>query len=1083
MWPLNSQISLISLLSLFIICLIVFNQPEEQQIPISSIPTKHSTPVTIAKQPKTLHQLAPMILKETSLNWNLGLSHQQSSKKLESMAETLGGGLCAFDFNQDNWIDLFYVGGSGHTRDYGKKSWWHNENGNRLMMNHQGEYFVDVTEQVGLNHSIWGMGCSASDLNNDGHTDLIVTGLNAIHLFKNTGTGRFQLLDSKHTGIHPQGWSMGVSAGDFNQDGLLDLYISNFVKYTKNLPIFEQASGYLKVKNPAFDPTLYEPLANTLYMNEGEFKFNNVSDKTKMNQSLGRTLGARWLHLNADQWLDLIVINDQNSTNQVYLNPGFKAGNNKQAMQPFKQVNAAYAPFAASGARDLVMADFDNDQSTEFFMPRGASFSSLMLKKTAIGSTYTDTSIASGLFLSNQLAYSRWGAISGDFNNDGFIDIYMANGKMTPDRDSAYVTQAQKNHLFLNNGSGQFLQYQWDQYLNPALSSRGVISADLNNDGRLEIIVSNNNGAIQLFENVVNQNQNWIGLDLTSQNEQSESLGAVIQVKWGASTINYRVNSKHSFLSQNDSRIHIGLGNAAANVNENKPITAITIFWKDGKNSVFKKINRNQYYQVNRSTETLSPIKLTNRETNRPFLTFIAQLSDKALIYLNQTLLQAPRQFEAKNITKDILSVWHHSSVSAKLAILQYIFDNQYLNQVALVLVKESLLSDNIKLQIKAIELLEKAELEHSIAWLLPLLNHKQQVVQCRVANAFQQFFHEEEAITHKKTLALSPLIKLLKSQDDRVKQCAIKALASAESKRATLPLLKLAAENQSLNVRMASISALGFIRDNRSIPLLTKNIQSADVELAIVAVSLAALHRLQNVDLQHYLQNQTKKKRQSIIHYLSQSEDKIILDIATVKAASAQAFKKTYQSQQNIPTQADSMPTAITADSCSSFNFEGLLSSGASWRRLSDKDKLKYTPCVLSGRRLTDSKPFSKQQMIQLRVIFNSFWNKKNSKWETKNQLLLNLAMVDSFTANGRLKNHFNQLTSTEKQKALSIIAAHNKQPSQQQNNKKQHLWMKNILNNMNETLEVRLLAAKLLISSDEKAVFTTIYQQLITP
>ncbi|MBL4869077.1 MAG: VCBS repeat-containing protein, partial [Pseudomonadales bacterium] len=160
---------------------------------------------------------------ESSLDLSILLRHQQTSHELTTLSELLIGSLCIFDANNDGWMDIYFVGGSGHTRYYGKRSWWHQQSGNRLLINNQGVDFVDVTQQSGLALSSMGTSCAVVDLDNDHFKDLVLTGVKDNRVYKNNGDGTFSDITDK-TDIKSDHWSIAASFADFNNDGLVDIY-------------------------------------------------------------------------------------------------------------------------------------------------------------------------------------------------------------------------------------------------------------------------------------------------------------------------------------------------------------------------------------------------------------------------------------------------------------------------------------------------------------------------------------------------------------------------------------------------------------------------------------------------------------------------------------------------------------------------------------------------------------------------------------------------------------------------------------------------------------------------------------------
>jgi ASPIC and UnbV/FG-GAP-like repeat/HEAT repeats len=772
-----------------------------------------------------------LMLKDTTLAWKVVSAHQQTAEQLSALTETLGAGICAIDANKDGWVDLFFVGGSGHTRHYGRKSWWHKDSGNRLLLNQQGEYLTDITEQAGLNQSQWGMGCAVADFDNNGWPDLIVTGVGANRIYSNTGAAKF--IDRTDTsGIVAEHWSTGASLADFNNDGLTDVYVSNYISFNKGARTFERNKGFL-TGDVAFDATLYDPLPNKLYLNQGNFKFRDITADAGVADSLGRSLGARWTDLDGDGWLDLIVINDVDSPSQVYLN-----NQGKQFVRSVSQ----YSLLESAGSHDIVEEDFDNDGISELLITQSAGGPPIYATPTSRGKEkLTDHTWESGIANRQRLNSVSWGVVSGDFNNDGNIDVVIANGSTGPDIDSPHVTQMQHNQLLLGLGNGKFIADLSRSHVDYPMSSRSVITADLNNDGNLEIIVTNNNDPLQIFENSSSHTQHWIGLDLHSENSPDQAMGARISV-----TINHRVihrvtRSKQGFLASSDNRLHIGLGTATGT-------TDLAINWPDGTQSFFEGVASDSYYSVNKTGDSIRPLP-SRVDFSASFNEHIADYDDQTRVKLGEWLLLLASQDSERQFSW----LWKTSNTSVRKSLLLF-FGNQW-NPFRLNFLRQALEGDSEDLKVLAIGILESLELEYSMPWLIPLLADDSASVACTSAETLQFFFEEEEAVTHRKYLAVAPLIRMLQSASPQAAICAANALAAAESKRAVLPLMELIEQRPEEGVQLAAVRALGLIRDNRAKVLFADIADSPNNHYpSVVAEVLIALKRLDDKRFNAYL-------------------------------------------------------------------------------------------------------------------------------------------------------------------------------------------------------------------------------------
>jgi hypothetical protein len=817
----SRYIIIFGLITFFILYITIELQPT----PRSALPTVISVPfekkITVTKA----------AFNESSLKWKIINKHQQTSKQLTSLTETIGSGICTLDINKDGWMDLFFVGGSGHTRYYGKQSWWLKSSGNRLLLNIKGSYFSDITESSGLTNTKWGMGCSVADFNNDGLSDLFITTVGENQLYANQADNTF--IDVTHkSGLSGNNWSMAATLGDFNKDGLLDIYLSNFIDYKRGARTFERTQGFRLTTDTAFDATLYVPQSNKLYVNKGNFIFEDVTTKMDVANPLGRSVGAKWYDLNQDSWLDLIIINAQKSANQVLIN---------HEGQKFSRGESLYAPLEVSSSHDLLINDFNNNQQDEYLISRSIGYPPVFLNRIDSDEgenkhTFKDGSWNNGLAQAKLLANNSWATLSADFNNDSFLDLFIANGMSTPDIDVPFVSQGQQNTIFLNNKTGGFqLQSSAFEKHFPN-SSRGAITVDLNNDGTMEIVVSNNNGDLQVFENKIKNDNNWLGINLFSNNKNEDIYGTKIELINKELTLQKKIQPKQSFLSQSDHRIHFGLA-------ENDIIDKLKIYWPDGKISSFDNIKVNQYISINKEKSRI--IKNNPTLDKNP-------LEKPAYLNLNEQSLQALTtflmQYPPDEVDNKIIDIWHDSSPKTQELILLNLKEKWHSNFISIV--KEALTSHHTQLRLLAIQLLKKLEIESSINWLIPFLNDSKPRVQCEIAKTFEFFFNEEEAVTHRKFLALSPLIKKLESANDEVKVCVINALSRAEKKRAILPLQQLINTSQNARVQAASIRALGLIRDKRSIKLLIKIAHNTENNPEVLASALIALKRLNYQDI-----------------------------------------------------------------------------------------------------------------------------------------------------------------------------------------------------------------------------------------
>ena len=317
------------------------------------------------------------------------------------------------------------------------------------------------------------MGCSVADFNNDGFSDLFITAVGKNQLYANQADNTFINVTNK-SGLSGNNWSMAATLGDYNKDGLLDIYLSNYIDYKKGARTFERTQGFRLTTDISFDATLYDPQPNKLYLNKGNFIFEDVTTQMDVSNPLGRSVGAKWYDLNQDSWLDLIVINAQKSANQVFINHKGKK---------FSRGEAFYAPLEVYSSHDMLISDFNNNQQDEFFISRSMGYPPVYLKnitskQSNSNDTFKDDVWSNGLAEAQLLSNNSWAAVTADFNNDSFLDIFIANGMSAPDIDAPFISQGQKNNIFLNDKSSGFKLQPTAFEKNFPYSSRGAITVD-----------------------------------------------------------------------------------------------------------------------------------------------------------------------------------------------------------------------------------------------------------------------------------------------------------------------------------------------------------------------------------------------------------------------------------------------------------------------------------------------------------------------------------------------------------------------------------------------------------------------------
>lgn len=431
-------------------------------------------------------QLRTVLMRDVTLEAGVIFSHLQGDEHLTGLNETLGPGACAFDYDNDGWTDLFLVNGTGQSRYYGSQHWWHLPKGHALYRNTRDGRFADVSENAGFAAQSWGMGCTVGDFDNDGNSDLVVTNYGSVSLYRNSGDGKFVDV-SAYSGITNHEWATSAALGDYDGDGLLDLYIVNYLDFQKTMNTYEGNSQYIREFPRQFNSPLYVGTADRLYRNLGDFHFGDVTAEAGLSEASGRGLGAVWLDANQDGHPDLFVANDVGTTNLFYANLGNGKFRESGLALRLNDAHGAHgvaigdvngdeaADFAVStvageppavllaemespaqrifrnrsrqlgigsdeqtplGGWGIELADFNNDGTLDLFQGSGLPVPDPLTHKIAQGQPnrlwlqdangkFVDASEHAGPALAD--TQSSRGIASIDFDNDGHLDVYIAN--------------------------------------------------------------------------------------------------------------------------------------------------------------------------------------------------------------------------------------------------------------------------------------------------------------------------------------------------------------------------------------------------------------------------------------------------------------------------------------------------------------------------------------------------------------------------------------------------------------------------------------------------------------------------------
>lgn len=762
------------------------------------VPLRLQSPSTT----ETASVAVPLGLHDETLARGIDFRHAQLSDSLQGLDDSLGSGACVFDMDNDNDLDLFMVGGSGQQRFYGKDAWWSKRNYSHLYRNDGEGYFEDVTEGSGLDIEFWGMGCNVADFDLDGLVDLLLTGRNQNLLFRNLGNSRFasQRLGTK------QVWSTSAAIGDYNSDGLMDIYIANFLQYDKTARKFESASGF-EVANPAFKAETYPGTANFLYTNKGGFEFRQDGGSLGIENAGGRSMAAKWLDANLDRWPDLLVLNASGSASKLFLN---------QEGLAFEEAPGDRIPGLPNGIRDGAFQDYDEDGDADLILSTilGENFAIMDNDGAAFRNLAWQEHGSSGDFSS----FSGFGIGLADLNNDGHFDIFHGQGFLHPDPDAPAVSAGQPDAISVSTGDGAFQSFATASVItarwNLPYSTRSVITADIDNDGDRDLLLTSNNNASRLLINHA-PNPRWIGIDLI---DEYGNRGNYFRIRI-ESDLQSRVffMDQDTFLGRRDDRISLVL-------DETEVVEKIQVTWRDNSETTITKPEINRYLKLQQGSgviDTYNAVKSTLPPT----------LPAKLAIWQYRA-----RRGERRRLVDSILQAKSEYQIEMMQAIATY----QYAEKLPAFLFA-ALAGDDDEIVTAAIETLEALEIEESYYWLAPLFLSGSDEVQCALAQAFQHFYTEEEAFIHRKNLAIPHLIRLLDDPAPKVVTCAIHALAESKSVRAVAPIEKLL-QVENFAVREAALYALGELRRAGSASLIQAD---SDESPQLVAAKQTALYKL----------------------------------------------------------------------------------------------------------------------------------------------------------------------------------------------------------------------------------------------
>jgi hypothetical protein len=513
---------------------------------------------------------APLVFEDVTSKTSIArFKHRVGNTSKDYLIETAGSGVAIFDYDNDGRSDIYLVNGSTFGAVQGKEK----PVRAALYRNLGNWQFEDVTDKAGVANERWGCGVAAGDFDNDGNSDLYVSNWGISRLYQNNGNGTFTDVAVK-LGVARRGWSTGPSWGDYDRDGRLDLFVPGYVEFDlKNLPPSPRDSSKQGGSSQNFCqfrglPVMCGPRGlkgegDTLYRQKPDGTFEDVSIKTGTNDPQKYYgFSSAFIHLNDDHLLDLIVINDS-TPNQLYINKGDGT---------FEETGYASGVALNEQGREqagmgLAIGDYDNDGRLDLYVTNFSDDSNTLRQNDGDGN-FTDVTFQAG-HGEITMPFLGWGTSFLDFDNNGWKDLLAVNGHVYPEVDQQQwgTSYAQQVLLFRNLGNGKFERVPAapGSGLSVAMPGRGLAIGDLDGDGRLDAVINSIDSHPTLLRNTTTAPGNWVSLRLTGSPQSKsprDAVGAIVFVTAGGSRQRADVVSGASFASQNDQSLHFGLGSA-----------------------------------------------------------------------------------------------------------------------------------------------------------------------------------------------------------------------------------------------------------------------------------------------------------------------------------------------------------------------------------------------------------------------------------------------------------------------------------------------------------------------------------------
>jgi hypothetical protein len=517
---------------------------------------------------------ASICFEDVADSAGLGFTLRHSPTSDKRLIETMPGGIALFDYDGDGLTDVYFTNGAAVPSLRKEDAQY----SNRLFRNEGGVRFRDVTESAGVGGEGYAMGAVAGDFDNDGRVDMFVAGVQKNVLYRNLGGGKFADVTAK-SGIKSNEWSVAGAWLDFDNDGRLDLVVVNYGKWSiENEPFCGDRTRGVRVY---CHPKYYEPRSNQLYRNKGDGTFEDVSAASGVAAQRGRGMSVGVADYDRDGRVDFFVTND-NMPNFLFHNDGGGKFSEVALLSGVALLDTG-KPVASMGTD---FRDYDNDGLPDLVVVALTGETYPVFRNQGKGSFSDVTQKSRVAQLSTRLA--GWGAIIADFDNDGWKDLFTSNSHVNDIVEQFEpTTYKQANTVFVNQGNGQFGPSGCDALTKRVRAHRGAAAADLDGDGKLDVVVTALGEPAELWRNTSSGGGHWLLVKLQGTRSNRDGIGAVVRV---GKQVN-EASPTHGYASSSLAGVHFGLGDAAR-------VAEVEVRWPSGVVQLVKDVAADQVLKL-----------------------------------------------------------------------------------------------------------------------------------------------------------------------------------------------------------------------------------------------------------------------------------------------------------------------------------------------------------------------------------------------------------------------------------------------------------------------------------------------------